>query len=281
MIQRSLKLTQGKRSSLPNLIDALAGVPGAATSTAEDPCHEDNDSVSRLSPKDSAICSILQKSFLQPQKGKAREYCSLGHKMELPNLKHWVQASCNSSDTQSPGFDGVEVEDVYTVGLAARKRAEYAKDSIDFLMIVLDDKFSEHEDDVCFWGFEAKGRLTPATAAKEEKKRSCPSKVHKRIRYNDVYSEVDAVGKRFQVLQHAYVYSLQTVVLSMNDRQAQPIRSLIIDFVPGDLREDFGQVLKDLYKLTLKWAYPMRSPQCPKLQRYPMTSWRLPTPSSR
>ena len=107
-------------------------------------------------------------------------------------------------------------------------------------MVVKDEALTEGEDDFYWWGFEAKGRLTPTTAAREERNRRCRSGVHKRIMACNVYKEVDAVGERFQVLQHAYVYGLKTVVLSMSDKQAQPIRSVIIDFAPGKLREHFG-----------------------------------------
>jgi hypothetical protein len=39
-----------------------------------------------LSPKDAATKAILEKSFLPHMKGISREYCSLGHWLELPKL---------------------------------------------------------------------------------------------------------------------------------------------------------------------------------------------------
>ena len=62
---------------------------------------------------------------------------------------------------------GLKVRGAYTAGLAAKKAARYAKDSIDFVITIEDP---DDPDKVKVWGFEAKGRVTTRTAAEEERR---------------------------------------------------------------------------------------------------------------
>ena len=66
-------------------------------------------------------------------------------------------------------------------------------------------------------------------------------------------------GERFQILQHAYVYDLETVVLAISDNMSSLIHSTIVDFTT-ELKEDFGKVLKMLKEFSLDWAYPDQEP---------------------
>ena len=81
---RSLSLTTGPKT-IQRMIDALAGVHGVATVVNSSSGEEGSGAVS--TPKDAATRAILEKSFLPHQKGKAREYCSLGHRLEMPILR--------------------------------------------------------------------------------------------------------------------------------------------------------------------------------------------------
>ena len=255
---RSFVLPTGQKT-IPHMIDALAGVSGATITSDQGGAEGEGGADNLSSPEESAILAILEKSFLPHQKGKLREYCSLGQKMELPNLKHWLQAVRNGAAADeedaehSHAFSGISVEGAYSAGLAARKGATYAKDSVDFVLMVHDE--ASAGDRLVAWGFEAKGRLTAATAAQEQRNRQSHLDRHVRINNGEVHAQVKAIGERFQVLQHAFVYDFPVVVLSMSDLQAQPIRSIIIDF-STELKEDFGEVLKDLFELSLQWAYP-------------------------
>ena len=69
-------------------------------------------------------------------------------------------------------------------------------------------------------------------------------------------STVNDFGERFQVLQHAFVYDFPAVVLAISDNQSELIRSLVIDYT-SELKESFGEVLKDLKETSLDWAYPV------------------------
>ena len=97
----------------------------------------------------------------------------------------------------------------YTAGLAAKKGAVYAKDSIDFLVTIkdqLDNGISK------VWRFEVKGRVTAETKAEEERNLHYLNNPHVQIQDDEVSWEVANEGERFQILQHAYVYDLDTVV---------------------------------------------------------------------
>jgi len=92
---------------------------------------------------------------LKHQKGEEREYCKQGHKLEAPIMKQWITEAMDGSfdDTRDATFLGA-----YTAGLAARKNAIHARDSIDFILSV------EMEDgSVVPWGVEIKSRLTLPT----------------------------------------------------------------------------------------------------------------------
>ena len=120
---------------------------------------------------------------------------------------------------------------------------------------MVDDLHDDNAPPVKAWGFECKGRVTSRTAAEEENNILSNTSPHQRIPASQVVSQVRDIGERFQVMQHAYVYNLDVVVLAIADNQANLIRSSIIDF-PEELRNDFGEVLKDIKNLALGWAYP-------------------------
>ena len=140
----------------------------------------------------------------------------------------------------------------YTAGLAAKKDVPYAKDSVDFVLLVRDPIDSPFLKP---WGFEAKGRVTANTAAEEERNLRFLSSPHVRIDDDEVFDEVANLAERFQVLQHAFVYDFSTVVLAISDAQSDLICSKIIDF-SDNLKDNFGSVLQDLKNASLEWAYP-------------------------
>ena len=201
----------------------------------------------KLPPREAATQAILEKSFLPHQKGKAREHCSLGHRLELPILRNWINV-VSGEDSPCEGF---KIKSAYTAGLAAKKGAEYAKDSIDFIVLAEQDENNNLEA----WGFEAKGRVTSRSAAEEERNLRYYNNPHISISSNQVFDEVASEGERFQVLQHAFVYDLEKVVLAISDSQSTLIWSVKISF-DDKLKEDFGKVLQDIKGFSLDWAYP-------------------------
>ena len=232
--------------TIDRLIGALSGknLDGVIVPTNQDDDDEGESNTEELNldPKAAATRSILQKSFLPHQKGKLREHCTLGHQLEVPIVKKFIKEF-----NDDPSKDH-RVMGAYTAGLAAMKNRPYAKDSIDFILTLRD----ESNDEIKAWGFECKGRVTSKTAANEEEN---TREIHIRINDDEVHKEVKAISERFQVLQHATVYKLDTVVLAIADNQGDLIRSIIIDF-SQELRQSFTKVLVDIKNSCLSWAYP-------------------------
>ena len=181
------------------------------------------------------------------QKGEKREHCSLGHQLEIPIMKKFVEII-----PQAAEYHGLRVRNAYSVGLAAKKGKLYAKDSIDFVLSVEDPKYNRERK---LWGFEAKGRVTLRTAEEEAQHLILNSNPHVRINEDEVSNFVARVSKRFQIIQHAYVYNFDTVVLAIADSESTLIRTCIVDYTT-QLKNSFGKVLSDLKDLALQWAYP-------------------------
>ena len=241
---KGIVLENGRKKS-EDMVRALAEggqpiqVPDTVTTSVEGGLNFEQEA------KDAATKAILEKSFLPHRKGRAREYCSLGHRLELPILNSWV-----SIINEGECAPGIEIKGAYTTGLAAKREAVFAKDSIDFVVTV-----KEEGGNLKAWGFEAKGRVTAETATEEERNLHYLNYPHVQINDNEVSWEVANEGERFQILQHAYVYDFDTVVLAISDNMSNLIRSTIVHF-SFELKEHFGEVLKTLKDFSLHWAYP-------------------------
>ena len=176
-----------------------------------------------------------------------------GHRLEKPILKAWDDVL--QDEYQTPQKD-LSLVSAFSVGLAAKKNHEYAKDSIDFVMIVRDPScFTATNCNVCkVWGFEAKGRVTAKTAAEEDSFVMNLRKPHNRIPSSKAWKFIQKESERFQLLQHAYVYDLDAVVLAVSNRQGELLTSVIVDYTEED-RENYGRVLINLKDLSLGWIY--------------------------
>lgn len=266
---------QGQRTKEKNReVLVTANRPGAINNPVT---HNDNEETSSASVDEeeqaikNASKAILEKSFLPHRKGKLREYCTLGHQLETPILKNWIKVF---KDRGIRDFcEAVEVRGAYSAGLAAKRDADYAKDSVDFVLTMKKSSIvatilNDDDDDEDFevWGFESKGRVTPGTAAQEERDLNDFNNPHISIDDEEVHEAIHDVGERFQVLQHAYVYDFEKVVLAIGDNQSDLIRSILITF-SDDLKSSFGAVLKKLKDISLSWAYPevSHTQQMPKV----------------
>lgn len=198
MKRRHLKKRQG--ISNLNASDMIDGISGSdRTKIVEDVSLERD--ADNMSNREKAVLEVLKKSFMPHQKGKDREYCQIGHRLELPILKKFVELIPGVRE-----YSNVKVKNAYTVGLAAKKDALYAKDSIDFLLSVEENNMRS------IWGFECKGRVTHSTEEEERQNFTLNQNPHLRIQSGDVFEMIQRVSERFQVLQHALVYDLDTVV---------------------------------------------------------------------
>ena len=239
MKKRNLVIATG-RPTLQRMIDVLSGIDVENAQRQEGSDRASSESVV-LNHEDAAARAIIERSFLPHQKGPKREYSSLGHRLEIPILQKWIEKSVSL---------GISIKGAYSTGLAAKQGEEYAKDSIDFILLV------EDGGPLQAWGFEAKGRVTAATAAQEEQNLINSIDPHRRIPENDVYDFVLDPGERFQLLHHAYVYDLEAVVIAIGDSQSEILRSAIVDFSTR-LKVHYGNVLRKLKDVGLSWAYPI------------------------
>ena len=258
MDKRKISL-KGKGGSKMDRIEALAGtlpdsqLANAAANSRRRRKEEDE----QLDPKDRAIKRILQWSFLPHQKGDEREHCSLGHRLEKPILKNWMKLL---ADDEFDGAVGLEAKSAYTAGLAAKKEMPYIKDSIDFLVVVGHrDSLIPDEDEMEVWGFEAKGRVTSATAIQEEENfSSLFFDKHLCIKDFEMVQVVRKESERFQILHHTLVYDLSAVVIAISDAHSQIIRSAIIQF-SQETKEHYKNVLKEMMEFSFKFLYQQPS----------------------
>jgi hypothetical protein len=239
MKERNLKAVGGNK--IDDFIQALGGIRAGI------------ESAPPLEAKQAAIKALLSHSFQKPQKGVIREHCSMGHKLELPILYNWIK---ETTDRYYPA-SGLCVTSAYKVGLAGKKGEPAIKDSVDFHLHVEE---IPGVDRSC-WGFEAKGRVTAATALAEvDTLNNLMRDEHIRIVDMEVNENLAMPKERWQVLHHAYVYDYATVVHAVGDSQGEIIQSTLIDF--GETtKTHYNKVLSDLAELILPWAYASnRSP---------------------
>ena len=248
MSARKLIFASG-HSSVDRMISALANLPGNEAQQSTNNENEGADTSDTMSPVAAATRAILVKSFMPHQKGEKREHCSLGHRLEVPILRNFI-----TSLQSAPEYNAIVVRGAYSAGLAAKVGKPYAKDSIDFVLAVDDPD----EESTQMWGFEAKGRVTVGTAATEEDHQyalRCSYNKHLRVDHEEVHEEICREGERWQIMQHAYVYDMNTIVYAIGDSGAELIRTLVVDF-SVELKNHFGNVLEELKKVALSWAYP-------------------------
>jgi hypothetical protein len=87
--------------------------------------------------------------------------------------------------------------------------------------------------------------VTARTAVEEECNLCFHNQPHICINDDEVHVEVANVGEMFQVLQHAFVYDLDTVVLAISDSQSSLIQSTNIDF-STELKNNSASLLEEL-----------------------------------
>ena len=71
-------------------------------------------------------------------RGKAREYTSLGHVLEAPIFRSFMEDINDGNE-----IDGVDVLSAYATGIVAKKQRPWAKDSIDYIGIFQAEEYVE------------------------------------------------------------------------------------------------------------------------------------------
>lgn len=245
-------------SSVDKIVAVLANPRPAAQTTndtrgREQGCPEGTVVVRQPSTtEEKVIASIFERSFQAHQKGPSREYCSLGHKLELPILFKWVKEIECLRDFP---MRFLKIRSAYTAGLVEKRGCPWAKDSIDFILNVQNVVLGGDEDEIETWGCEIKSRVTQTTATAEDASLlNSDRDKHSLVSFKDVHSLLPEVQERYQLLHHAYVYNFDKVVLIVGDSQSEIIQSTVVAFTQ-EIREAYGKVLLDIKDLALYWVY--------------------------
>ena len=194
---------------------------------------------------DEVITAVMKKSFMRHLKGEARDHCQMGHKLELPIGRDFL----NDVNNKNKLGEEIKIVSLHKVGLVGKKKYPWAKDSIDFVACVL-----EHNQ-LKLWGIEVKSRQTVLTITKEkERMRKLRRKKYEEIEAKKVSDYFHKKDERFQLLHHAYVYNFEKVALIVGDYTGKIINATIVSF-NNDFLESYGNVIEDLKDKVLDWAY--------------------------
>ena len=251
-LARNRRIRSAATSSIAALITALAAPAVATTPTAADQTADPTtDGDDEPSTREKVIQSILEKSFQPQQKGKLREYCNTGHRLELPILANF----CRELDDplQDHPHHNIRVKSAFTAGLVEKKAAPWVKDSIDFIIAVQDVLLGDGDEDEELWGVEIKSRVTASSAASEENFILDTDRAkHMKINYADVHRYLPKVSERYQILHHAYTYDFEKVIIIVGDESGKLIQSTLVHFSP-EVKAAYGRVLHRIKTIGLTW----------------------------
>ena len=210
--------------------------------------------------RNAGIEAILQHSFHTPFTGSRRADCELGHRNEPKLIKKLITYTNrgqgeNGSLFALPGVN--KILGIYTTGLVSRKDANYARDSIDFIMIVgTDTGIAE------LWGGEVKTRTRQNSKDKEVRFQRnrfrntyTSTPLCTEMHCSDLHSQIANINERTQLLHHASIYNLDKVIFVIGDWNCNFIHIDIVQFSFAVLA-DYTTVLENTFDETLAWAYP-------------------------
>jgi hypothetical protein len=196
----------------------------------------------------SLLRQIVKSSFLPRLTAKGREFCKLGHDLEIPFARKLLQQS-------KEGLTKFTMEKIYRVGLVGKRDHLYAKASCDFIAGVI------IKGENLLVRVECKARVTPATDQRERLHTEFISHFHSMslassmastspaststttssttfgIRGAELYTIIEAASvdfnayvdsshKAVQLLHQAYVCSFKYVLLLVGDRSGNIIRGM-------------------------------------------------------
>jgi len=206
-----------------------------------------NTNVSDISRK--IMQTLLVNSFMKPLTSEAREHCKMGHKLELPIGKSWMDDFNNKKK-----LEGYKILSLHKVGLVAKKGSPWAKDSIDFVACI-ENKMDPALPCLELWGVEIKSRVKNATITRErEHMRKLRRKKYEMIGSDKVAMFVEQSSERHQILHHAYVWGLEKVAIVIGDKGGRVISGTIVDYNENVLQA-YGKVVDKIKDLALDWAY--------------------------
>jgi hypothetical protein len=171
--------------------------------------------------------------------------------------KPWPSFGANSRKKSFAPFfrgtAGLEVKQLYRVGLVQKKEQPCVKCSVDFFGIA--------EIDEVFCGFvvEVKGRVTGNTAQHARELAWAlgidEDNPYIQVAYNspDLKTYFEKVSESIQILHHAFTFGVKHVLLLVGD-QTGIISGVLVRF-DDEILNDYGKCMKDVEESAIKWAY--------------------------
>jgi hypothetical protein len=229
------KKSSYKSSDMESLIQRLSTYQTDPTYiTLQNRRVHDAESTSDSFLHTSFLKQIVKSSFLPKLTAKGKEYCKMGHNLELPFAQKLLQHS-------KEGLTIFQVEDIYRVGLVGKKDEMYAKASCDFVagIVIAGEKQ--------LVGVECKARVTPRIHQREREHavflsrfmNLCTSSTTSYsssatssaelytvicVDSEDFHLYVDSSHEAVQLLHQAYVYSFKYVLLLVGDASGNIIQ---------------------------------------------------------
>lgn len=192
------------------------------------------------------IEAILKKGFMKRLSGNQKEYCEMGHKLELPIATRWMR-----DFNVKHQFRDHRVVSIHKAGLVSKRESPWVKDSIDFVAVV--KNLTDGTTDL--WGVEVKSRQKQSTIAPEKQLQlRLKRNKYELIGSDQVSKYILNPGDRYQVLHHAYTYGFKKVILLIGDESGKVLNGTIIQY-NNEIHECYKEVLNEIKDLSLSWAY--------------------------
>jgi len=223
-----------------------------------------------FSPDQAIWRDLIQKwfgaSFLKPVTGVAKESMKIGHAMEEPLVRNFIQKIAGQGHALPFGDLQWELEYVGSIGIVEQKKdgqstpfSKAVKDSVDFV-----GGASNSEDEHLMFAIECKTRTNPRTSQAERDISStelfvtvrCESDNDEGIAefYSRIHKYVPSPHEKVQLLHHAFVLGLQHVLLLVGDNAGQLVHAVFIVY-GQQLLDHYKEILKYVYDMSLDWLY--------------------------
>ena len=226
------------------LIEKLVHLENKRNETNNNPVS----SAQTRSMEEEIMKALLERSFMRPLKGIAKEHCAMGHKLELPIAIDWMNDVHEKKLFHGYHF---KILSLIKAGLVAKKGYPWVKDSIDFIASIYNEESSEVE----IWGIEIKSRQTIATLNKEKEHiRKLKRRKYEIIDSKDVFSHIKSVEESWQLMHHAYTYGFEKVALIIGGNDGKVVSGTVVRY-GNEIHSSYGEVLNELKRIALFYAY--------------------------
>jgi hypothetical protein len=225
------------------------------------------DGLPLLTKSQTLLRIALESSYLPKLEGQAKGYANRGHELEKPILERLLRHS-------REGLTPIKVLELGSAPLVLRNNVGMpcvggSVDAVARAVVPVEGEDDEDQEEELIL-VEAKARVTASTEAKERRRQGYArlangANSRRRHATRTKYWEINAQSEDFaffvddkmealQILHHAFVYDVRYVLLLMGNDTADIISGIFVKF-DISLKEAWKCVLRDMGRLSLKWAY--------------------------